>query len=115
MSYELLKNLTLLAKLLEIIGASALFFGFLIVTIKCFYLCLKNKNISPIQDYKRSLARVVLIGLEILVAATIIKTISVNQTIENILLLVIIVTVRTILGWIMELEIKGKWPWQRSK
>ena len=111
MSYELLKNLTLLAKLLEIIGASALFFGFLIVTIKCFYLCLKNKNISPIQDYKRSLARVVLIGLEILVAATI----SVNQTIENILLLVIIVTVRTILGWIMELEIKGKWPWQRSK
>jgi uncharacterized membrane protein len=55
-----------------------------------------------------------MLGLEILVAATIIKTISVNPPLESMGLLVIMVIIRTNLGWATVLEISGRWPWQRS-
>jgi len=59
-----------------------------------------------------SLGRVVLIGLGILVAATIIKTVTLDPTVENIGLLTIMVAIRTILGWTIVLEMSDRWPWQ---
>jgi uncharacterized membrane protein len=57
-----------------------------------------------------SLGRVVLIGLGILVAATIIKSVTLDPTVENIGLLTIMVAIRTILGWTIVLEMSGRWP-----
>jgi uncharacterized membrane protein len=54
-----------------------------------------------------------MIGLEVLVAATIIKTISVNPTLESMGLLAFMVVIRTIIGWTTVLEISGRWPWQK--
>ncbi|MGI9518654.1 MAG: DUF1622 domain-containing protein [Pirellulaceae bacterium] len=57
----------------------------------------------------------VLIGLEVLVAVTIIKTITMEPACEGIAFLAIMVAIRTALGWTMVLEMNGHWPWQGSK
>jgi uncharacterized membrane protein len=62
--------------------------------------------------YRQSLGRSVLIGLEILVASTIIKTIIVDPSIESLGILTAMVIIRAMLGWTTVLEINGRWPWQ---
>ena len=62
--------------------------------------------------YRKSLGRVVILGLEILVAVTIIKTITVEPTVESLGLLALIIVIRTALSWTTVLEMNGRWPWQ---
>ena len=57
--------------------------------------------------------RALLIGLEILVAADIVRTVALDATISNILGLALLVLIRTFLSWSIVLEIEGRWPWQR--
>ena len=113
MTESILSYLAIIATAIEIAGAIALMSGFVIVTFKCAkeYLC--DGWLRAIQNYRRSLARVVLIGLEILVAATIIKTIAVDPTLNNLSLLAIMVLIRVLIGWTMVLDIEGHWPWNK--
>lgn len=64
--------------------------------------------------YRMSLARSILLGLELLVAGDIIRTVVVSPTLENVGLLAIIVLIRTFLSFTLELEVSGRFPWQRS-
>ena len=112
---EVLQSLEMLARALEIVGASALVLGFVIATAQCFLRSLRQGAIPAVNRYRRSLGRVVLIGLEILVAATIIKTIMFESTVEGMGLLAIMVAIRTTLGWTMLLEMDGRWPWQKPR
>jgi len=107
-----LQGLGVLVQALEIFGAGTLVLGFVIATLRCFRQSFQEGAISAVHRYRQSLGRVVLIGLEILVAATIIKTITLDPTVENIGLLIIMVAIRTILGWTTALEMNGRWPWQ---
>jgi len=77
------EGLTILAQLIEIIGASALIIGFIIATIRCIREIFSLGRIRAYQSYRNALGRTLLIGLEILVAATIIKTITVPLVIES--------------------------------
>ena len=58
------------------------------------------------------LGRTLLLGLEILVAADIVRTVALDTTLESILTLGLLVLVRTFLSWALEVEIEGRWPWQ---
>jgi uncharacterized membrane protein len=73
----------------------------------------QQRPLVSLDRYRRTLGRSVLIGLEILVAATILKTITVEPSLESMGLLAAMVIVRTMLGWTTALEINGRWPWQR--
>ena len=55
----------------------------------------------------------ILLGLELLVAADIIKTVAVTPTLDSVVVLAVIVLIRTFLSWSLELEISGRWPWQK--
>ena len=55
-----------------------------------------------------------LLGLEVLVAADIVKTIAIELTFASLGLLAGLVLVRTFLSWTLVLEIEGRWPWQRD-
>ena len=113
---ELLKDeLQLLTLTLEAIGAFALILGFVISTIRCILEISRKGAKEAIEGYRQAIGRTVLIGLEILVIATIIKTIIFDRTFENMGLLAIMVAVRTALGWTMGLEMYGHWPWQKKK
>jgi len=64
--------------------------------------------------FRRFLGRSILLGLELLVAADIIRTVAVTPTLDSVGVLAAIVLIRTFLSWSLELEITGRWPWQKE-
>ena len=65
------------------------------------------------EQYRRLLGRSILLGLEFLVAADIIRTVAVDPTFASVGVLALIVIIRTFLSFTLELEITGRWPWQK--
>jgi uncharacterized membrane protein len=65
------------------------------------------------DHYRIRIGRSLLLGLEVLVAADIVKTIAIELTFTSLGLLAGLVVVRTFLNWTLVLEIEGHWPWQR--
>ena len=70
--------------------------------------------LSVYRSYRQLLGRSILLGLELLVAADIIRTVAVTPTFESVGVLAIIVLIRTFLSFSLELEITGRWPWQKQ-
>jgi len=64
------------------------------------------------SEYRHRLAGGILLGLEFLVAADIIRTVAVELTLRSVAVLAIIVGIRTFLSFTIELEMTGRWPWQ---
>jgi uncharacterized membrane protein len=64
--------------------------------------------------FRQQLGRVILLGLELLVAADIIRTVAVTPTLDSVVVLGVIVLVRTFLSFSLEVELTGQWPWQRT-
>jgi uncharacterized membrane protein len=110
-----IQGLATLTRALEIAGAGALVLGFVVATVRWVRQSLQQGARSALAPYRRGLGRTVLIGLEVLVAATIIETMIVDPTVEGLGYLAIMVAIRTFLGWAMVLEISGRWPWQRKQ
>jgi uncharacterized membrane protein len=67
---------------------------------------------STYRAYRQTVARSLLLGLEILVAADVIRTVALEPTLRNILILGVLVVIRTFLGWSLVVEIEERWPWQ---
>jgi uncharacterized membrane protein len=65
--------------------------------------------------YKVRIGRTLLLGLELLVAADIVKTIALELTYVSLALLAGLIAIRTFLSWTLVLEIEGRWPWQRDE
>jgi uncharacterized membrane protein len=70
---------------------------------------------SVYRSYRQLLGRSILLGLELLVAADIIRTVAVTPTFESVGVLAIIVLIRTFLSFSLELEITGRWPWDKQR
>lgn len=64
------------------------------------------------RQYKHRLGRALLLSLEILVAADIIRTVALQPTLANVSVLGLLVLIRTFLSWSLVVEIEGRWPWQ---
>ena len=64
-------------------------------------------------DLRKNLGRVILLGLEVLIIADIIRTIVVDQSLETVAVLGLIVVIRVVLSFSLEVEIDGAWPWNR--
>ncbi len=62
--------------------------------------------------FKTLFSRGVLLGLDLLIAADIIRTVTLEPTLENVAALGLLVIVRTFLAWSLVLEAEGRWPWQ---
>ncbi|MFC0456139.1 DUF1622 domain-containing protein [Arthrobacter liuii] len=71
-------------------------------------------KLSFYRSYRQLLGRSILLGLELLVAADIIRTVAVTPTFASVGVLAIIVLIRTFLSFSLELEITGRWPWQKE-
>lgn len=67
---------------------------------------------APLGGFRKTLGRSILTGLELLVAADIIRTVAIEPTMDNVLVLGVIVLIRTFLSLSLEVEIDGKWPWR---
>lgn len=73
-----------------------------------------REGISVYRQYRQLLGRSILLGLELLVAADIIRTVAVTPTFTSVGVLAVIVLIRTLLSFSLELEVTGRWPWQKE-
>jgi uncharacterized membrane protein len=72
-------------------------------------------NGESYTNYRHLIGRALLLGLEILVAADVIRTVALEPTLPNIVILGLLVVIRTFLNWSLVLEIEGRWPWKASQ
>jgi len=79
---------------------------------------IQRPGLSEGEGYERlkiSLGRALLLGLEILVAADIVRTVALEATLQSIAVLGLLVVIRTFLSWALVVEIEGRWPWQPER
>jgi uncharacterized membrane protein len=72
----------------------------------------RDEKGSAYHDLKFTVGRSLLIGLEVLVAADVIRTVALEATMQSMAVLGLLVLIRTFLGWSLLVEMEGRWPWQ---
>ena len=97
----------------DVVGVAVIVVGAVAATVRA-AIDLRARLSDTYRRFRRELGLSILLGLEFLVAADIIRTVAVTPTLENLGVLAIIVVIRTFLSFSLELEITGRWPWQKE-
>ncbi len=106
--------ITRVGEVIDILGVAAIVIGVLYAMADA--AVRRMRRTGPVYArFRRMLGRGILIGLELLVAADIIRTVAVTPTLESVAVLALIVLIRTFLSWSLEVEINGRWPWQKAR
>jgi len=101
------------ATIMEAIGVLTIFFGSIFAIVKFIFLVKSEKPISYIE-LRQAVGKSILLGLEILIAADIMATVVTDPTLKSVLILGLIVLIRTFLSLSLQVELEGKFPWQRN-
>src|SRR5215213_10969323 len=103
------------AKVFEAIGAIVLLGGlFLSIGLAVRVLRRSGDGATAYRVLRQSFGGVILLGLEVLVAADLVRTVAVEPTWDNVVVLGVIVLIRTVLSFSLEVEIEGVAPWRRA-
>ena len=108
---------TVTSQWIHLVGVGIEVFGVFIIVVGIIWssrYIYRGASATRYDSYKISIGRSLLLGLEVLVAADIVKTIAIELTFVSLGLLAGLVLVRTFLSWTLVLEIDGCWPWQRD-
>jgi uncharacterized membrane protein len=97
----------------EIAGVILIIGGLIFASVR-YALSAAPAGQTRYQRYRHDLGRAILLGLEVLVAADIVRTVAFTPTMDSVLVLAMIVAIRTFLSWSLALELDGRWPWQRA-
>ncbi len=107
-------NVENVVQVVEGLGVAILVLGGLLVLIHSGVLYLiPARRARAYHYFRKHLGRVILLGLEILIIADIIRTVIVDQSPESVAVLATIVLVRIVLSWSLAVEIDGIWPWRK--
>ena len=98
---------------IEALAVSIVVIGSIYGTVR-FLIQLPGDRQGAYAQYKRHLGRMLLLVLELLVAADIIETVAVEATLTSVTILSVLVLVRTFLSWALTVEIEGRWPWESA-
>jgi uncharacterized membrane protein len=94
-------------------GIAAIVLGAVIATA-AFAAGLRSRPFADTyRAYRQALGRAILLDLELLVAADIIRTVAIEPSFESLGVLAVIVLIRTFLSFTLELEVSGRWPWKQ--
>jgi uncharacterized membrane protein len=101
------------SKVIDGAGVLVVVIGLLIAT-GAFVLAQKDRGRAEVayRAYRQQVGKAILLGLEFLVAADIIRTVAVAPTFSGVGVLAVVVAVRTFLSFALDVELAGKWPWQ---
>jgi uncharacterized membrane protein len=97
---------------LEVVGVAVIVVGFLIGFARALRDILRGQGSGAYVMVRKYFGQSILLGLEILVAADLIRTVVVDTTMENVLVLGVIVLIRILLSFSLEIEIYGRLPWR---
>ncbi len=111
MVQQFIEMVELLVYVLEAVGILVMLGGFVFATVVFLRHLGRWTTHQSYVDYRRRSVRGLILGLEFLVAADIIKTVAVEYTMDNVIMLAIIIVIRTFLVFALHLEIEGRFPW----
>ena len=114
MSIEMFRNVV------EQVGLVIDAAGVLVVVVGIFMAAIRllthaSVPLGKYKQFRQDLGRGILLGLEFLVAADIIRTVAVTPTLESVMVLGLIVIIRTFLSLALQMEVEGRLPWQSEK
>jgi len=103
------------AQAFEAAGAVVLLLGLVLALGLAVRVFRRSRDVTrAYRVLRQSFGGVILLGLEILVAADLVRTVAVRPTLENVVILGLIVLIRTVLSFSLEIEIEGVAPWRRA-
>jgi uncharacterized membrane protein len=109
------QTMDVIARGVEIIGIVTLVMGLAAALVRAGLGLTGGQGMEEAYRIVRTVfGRSILLGLEFLVAADIIRTVAVQPSLENVAVLGLIVLIRTFLSFSLEVEIDGRWPWQSA-
>jgi uncharacterized membrane protein len=112
----MLEILELIGRAVDAAGVAVMVLGIIMATV--YFLNKRLRGGGPgeaYQNYRQGIGRAILLGLEILIAADIIRTIAVEPTFQSLGILAVVILIRTFLSITLELEVEGRWPWQQRE
>jgi uncharacterized membrane protein len=103
------------SEIIDVAGVVVMVIG-LSVAVGAYLLRLAkgDRSVASYRSVRRGTGRAILLGLEFLVAADIIRTVAVDPSFTSVGVLAIIVAIRTFLAFTLELDVSGRWPWQQQ-
>ncbi|MDQ3601241.1 MAG: DUF1622 domain-containing protein [Actinomycetota bacterium] len=113
--WDFKRLIELVGTAIEVAGVAVMVVGILVAT--GYYLWRLRAGSGPdrYRGYRQGVGRAILLGLEFLVAGDIIRTVAVSPTFTTVGVLAAIVLIRTFLSFSLEVELEGRWPWQRER
>lgn len=108
------------ARTVEVVGLVIDGLGVLVIALGVVFasgrwLLRVNRVDDSYSRFRQDLGRGILLGLEFLVAADIIRTVAVKPTLSSVMVLASIVLIRTFLSVALEVEVEGRWPWAKNR
>ena len=109
-------TIELIGSAFELAGVAVLVIGSVLAFVRSIVSLIRLRN-GPVayRHLRLYLGRSIVVGLELLIAADIVRSVAIDPTFTSVGVLALIVLVRTFLSWSLEVEINGEWPWQRSR
>jgi uncharacterized membrane protein len=98
----------------EVVGVTVLAIGSSVALVRYVLAIARREREGAFEAARRGVGRAILLGLEIMIIADIVRTITITTTFESVLTLAIIVLVRTFLSFSLEIELEGVVPWRRA-
>ena len=97
---------------IEVIAIIVISLAVVVAIVSSIWVAVRTSAAAGQDTFKKEMSRGLLIGLDLLIAADIIRTVTLQPTLENVAALGLLVVVRTFLTWTLQLEAEGHWPWQ---
>ena len=103
------------AEMIEVLAIVAIVAGVVVSIVAGLVTWARGDAEVAFEQFKHYIARGLLVGLDLLIAADVIKTVTLEGTLESAAVLGLLVVIRTFLSWTLVLEVEGRWPWQRNR
>ena len=99
----------------EVAGVAVLAIGSIVTIVGAARALWRGDRPGAYERARRDIGRSILLGLEVLIIADIVRTITIDPTLESVITLGVLVLVRTFLSFSLEIELEGVVPWRRSE
>ncbi len=97
----------------EVVGVLVILAGFSFAVARAWRVWRRGSG-GVFDTLRATFGRSILLGLEVLIAADLVRTITMELTLRNIAVLAALIGIRTFLSLSLEVEIDGRWPWKRN-
>ncbi|WP_296403467.1 DUF1622 domain-containing protein [Psychrobacter sp.] len=109
----LIESIDFIAKIVEFVGVMIMFLGLLMAFVKAAMSSTKFSH-DTYLGIRQGVGKSILLGLEVLIAADIMATVVTEPTLRSVVVLGVIVIIRTFLSLSLQVELEGRFPWQKE-